>query len=309
MRDLIIVGGGAAGLSAAIYALGKQLDFLMIYGEMGGKSDWNQRLADQEENVFRAGSDVVSLFARQLGTHPEHVMQDLVVGITRAEGYFEVETRQHGVQQSTAVIVATGATPVELDAPYARELIGHGLGYSMTTYSHLLTGKSAAVVGTTERALRGVSELSRMAQQVYLIAPDTAGLATSLGRMAQQRPNVEVLEGFNVLEVIGPFHVEEIVVSRGEEIRRMGVDAVFVDLGLRPNSRIVQNLVRTDENGFIWVDDRNATSVPGLFAAGDVTTSFGEQVVIAMGDGSRAALSAYDYLLAEPLTYQDMPMD
>lgn len=309
MYDVIIIGGGAAGLSAAIYALGKQLNFLIIYDELGGKSDWNQRLSAQEDNGFRAGGDMVGVFARQMSAQAKQIIQDRVINLTKEEGRFDVETLNHGVYHSTAVIIATGATPVELDAPYAKELIGHGLGYSATTYSHLLTGKSAAVVGTTERALRGVAELSRVATQVYAIAPDAHGLESDLGRMVQQRPNVEVLSGFTVVEVIGPFHVEEVIISRGEEIRRLGVDAVFVDLGLRPNSRVVQNLARIDDRGFIWVDDRNATSVPGLFAAGDVTTTFGEQVVIAIGEGSRAALSAYDYLLAEPVIYHDMPMD
>lgn len=309
MRDLIIIGGGAAGLSAAVYALGKQLDFLVIYDELGGKSDWSQRLAGQDEEAYRAGSEIASLFARQMSAQQGRTMRDRVTSVSKGDGGFQVETQQHGVQESTAVIVATGATPVPLDAPYAQELIGHGIGYSVTTYAHLLNGKSAAVVGTSERALRGAAELSRRAQQVYLVAPDTTGLHTPLGQMVRQRPNVEVLEGYSVLDVIGPFHVEEVVLARGNQIRRLAVDAVFADMGLNPNSQTVQNIVRTDERGFIWVDERNATSLPGLFAAGDVTTTFGEQVIIAMGEGARAALSAYDYLLAEPVTYDHLPLD
>src|SRR5262249_7357748 len=101
-----------------------------------------------------------------------------------------------------------------------------------------------------------------------------------------------------VQQVVGTANVEELVVAHEETIRRLRVDAAFVDLGLAPNSLMVRRIVQTDLDGFIWVDDRNATTLPGLLAAGDVTTAFGEQVLIAIGEGARAALSAYDYLLA-----------
>ena len=97
----------------------------------------------------------------------------------------------------------------------------------------------------------------------------------------------------------GPFNVESVVVERGDEHRWLRADAAFVDLGLMPNSSIVRQLMQLDPAGFICVDERNATTLAGMFAAGDVTTSFGEQVFIAIGDGARAALSAYDYLLAQ----------
>lgn len=309
MRDLIIIGAGAAGLSAAVYALGKHLDFLVIYDELGGKSDWGQRLADQDAEAYRAGSEAVSLFARRLNAHPNHAMRDQVAGVSKDDSGFRVETQNHGIQESRTVIVATGATPVPLDVPYAQEFVGHGLGYSITTYTNLLAGKTAAVIGTKERALRGVGELARIAKQVYLIAPDSTDLNTALAHTLEQRPNVEVFDGYRVKEIIGNFHTGEVVIERDGQTRSLGVDAAFVDLGLQPNTGMVRGLVEMDAQGFIKVDHQNATSQPGLFAAGDVTTAFGEQVIIAMGEGARAALSAYDYLLAEPATYTHMPMD
>jgi thioredoxin reductase len=114
----------------------------------------------------------------------------------------------------------------------------------------------------------------------------------------RERANVEVLQGYHVKAIHGPFNVESIVVEQGEQHRWLRVDAAFVDLGLAPNSGSVRQIAQTDDQGFIVIDERNATTTPGLFAAGDVTTAFGEQVLIAIGDGARAALSAYDYLLA-----------
>ena len=298
MYDLIIIGGGAAGLSAAMYALGKQLDFLTIYADIGGKAGTPQHLLGQVEEEYLAGAEAVLLFERRISSLAGRTLRDQVTDITKMGGVFHVTTQHHGVQQSAAVIVATGASPIRLDVPGARELLGYGLGYSATTHAHLLEGKTAAVIGTTVRALRGTAELARTAARVYLIAPDATGLTTPLAQALRKRPNVETLAGYQLQQVVGITNVQELVVAREEEVRRLPVDAAFVDLGLVPNSQMVRPIVQTDLDGFIWVDDRNATTQPGLFAAGDVTTAFGEQVLIAIGEGARAALSAYDYLLA-----------
>jgi thioredoxin reductase len=309
MRDVIIIGAGAAGLSAAVYALGKQLNFLVIYDELCGKSDWSQSLADQDSEAYRVGSEAVNLFARRLNAYPEQHMRDQVTAIAKSDTGFRVETINHGTQESVTVIIATGATPVALDVPYAQEFVGHGLGYSITTYANMLTGKTAAVIGTKPRALRGVGELARIARQVYLIAPIPLDTSRMLAHTLEQRPNVEVFDGYRVKEFVGDFHAGEVIIERNGQTRTLGIDAAFVDLGLQPNTGFVRGLVEMDAQGFIKVDNQNATSVPGIFAAGDVTTAFGEQVVIALGEGARAALSAYDYLLAEPATYTHLPMD
>ncbi|HMO60250.1 MAG TPA: NAD(P)/FAD-dependent oxidoreductase, partial [Roseiflexaceae bacterium] len=215
-----------------------------------------------------------------------------------AGGTFVVTTENHGTLEARAVIVATGARPVPLPVPGAQELLGQGLGYSVTTHAHLLTGKTAAVIGSTVRALRGGAELARTAHRVYLIIPTVTDMSSPMVRAMTSRSNVEVLAGYRIAEVAGPMNVEELVVTHDGTSRRLAVDAAFVDLGLIPNSGLVASLVQTDQDGFIWVDEQNATTMPGVFAAGDVTTAFGEQVLIAVGDGARAALSAYDYLLA-----------
>jgi thioredoxin reductase (NADPH) len=309
MRDVIIIGAGAAGLSAAVYALGKRLNFLVIYDELCGKSDWSQSLADQDAEAYRAGSEAVNLFARRLSAHPEHHMRDQVKALTKSDTGFRVETVNNGVQESTTVIIATGARAVPLNVPYAQEFVGHGLGYSITTYANMMTGKTAAVIGTTPRALRGVGELARVAEKVYLIAPVHLDMSGMLAHTLEQRPNVELFDGYRVKEIVGDFHAGEVIIERDGQTRNLGIDAAFVDLGLQPNTDFARGLVEMNAEGFIKVDNQNATSVPGLFAAGDVTTAFGEQVVIALGEGARGALSAYDYLLAEPATYTHLPMD
>jgi thioredoxin reductase len=295
MYDLIIIGGGPAAAAAAVYALGKQLHFLVIYGELG-KAGRTQELAGDMATEFLAGADAVRIFERQVA-QTNRTLCDYVTEVSQDTGVLRVTTKNHGTKSATALIVATGAAPIGLELPNAKNLVGRGLGYSITTHAQLMDGKNVAVIGTTIRALRGVAELSRNAAQVYLIAPDPGRLSTPLAVALEQRQNVEILEGYTVEELIGAKNIEALVVTHDGQPRRLSVDAAFVDLGLLPNSGTVRGLVHTDQDGFIWVDDRNATSTPGIFAAGDVTTSFGEQIMIAIGDGARAAISAYDYLL------------
>lgn len=298
MRDLIIIGGGAAALSASVYALGKQLDAVMVYEKIGGKAGTQQHLRGQSGDEYVAGAAAARALEQQVLAYPDRALCDRVTSVVKGDGVFQVATLQHGTLASRAVLVATGAVPRLLEAPGAAELLGQGLGYSATTHAHIVAGKPVAVIGTSVRALRGAAELARTATKVYIVAPETDGLDTPLGRALCQRPNVELIEGFQVKSVVGPFNVEALVLERGDEHRRVRVSAAFVDLGLTPNSAIVRRIAQTDAEGFIWVDELNATSLPGLFAAGDVTTAFGEQILIAIGDGARAALSAYDYILA-----------
>lgn len=308
MRDLIIIGGGAAGLSAAMYALGKQLDFLIIYYSFG-KAGTAQHLGGQTQAEYLAGSEAVRLFERCIANDAEHTLSDQVTEVTKVAGVFHVATRHHGVQQARTVIIATGATPIALDVPGARALLNQGLGYSVTTHAHLLAGKTAAVIGTTVRALRGVAELARTAGRIHVITPDGTGMETPLALALQRLPHVEIHDGYEVLEVVGATWVEALVIGRKGKTRRLPVDAAFVDLGLVPNSGMIRQIAQTDTDGFISVDERNATTCAGLYAAGDVTTTFGEQHLIAIGEGARAALSAYSELLPHLWVTDAQPMD
>jgi thioredoxin reductase len=223
---------------------------------------------------------------------------DRVTGVAKHDSQFTVTTERHGALEAHAVLVATGARPIPLDVVGAAEFLGQGLGYSTTTHAHLLAGKTAAVVGAGDRALRGVLELAQSDAHVYLIVDDASAPESPLLATIGRLPNVEVLLDTRVVEITGSFSVEEIVVQRGGETRRIAVDAVFADCGLEANSALVAHLAQTDVDGFIKVDERRGTSMPGLFAAGVVTTAVGEQKLIAIGEGARAAWTAYGYVLA-----------
>lgn len=298
MRDVIIIGGGPAGLAAAMELLSKGRSVLLIADQLAGKAGVHQHFADEQQEEYLAGEDVVQRFARQLTMQVDHFVRDRVTNVIKTGGAFHVETTHSGTISSIAVLVATGVEPIKLEVPGAERLVGYGVGYSATTHAHRLAGKRAAVIGSTPRALRGAHELSRVAAQVYLVAPETGALMSPLGIALPYRYNVDVLEGYRPLEITGTANVEELVVVKDNTPRRLDVDAVFVDLGLRPNNMMLHRLAAMDAQGFVRVDSSFATSMPGLFAAGDATTAPSEHILIAIGDGARAAISAYDYVLS-----------
>lgn len=305
MHQLVIIGGGPAALSAAVFALGKRLDVCVVADRLGGWTGAHQRIIGQLGDEHLAGEEAVQTLLREV-SQAGITVNDKVTNITRTDGVFQIETRAHGTLVANAVLIATGARLVQLDVPGAQEFLGWGVGYSATTHAHLLTGKTAAVIGTTDRALRGVIELAQVAECVYVIG-DPNESASTLAPLIAELPGVDVLAGWTVREINGGFNVEELVVIRAGEMRRLAVDAAFIGLGLMGNSELVQGLVQTDVNGFIKVDDRRATAVPGLFAAGDVTTALGEQKLIAIGEGACAAWTAYGYLLAQQATERVVP--
>jgi thioredoxin reductase len=301
MHDLIIIGGGAAGMAAAAYAVGKGLNIQVIADWAGGKAGQRQYLRGEQQEELLIGYEAVQQFERLVVTHPQRMLRDSVKRIEKANNLFNVHTVNHGVQSARAVIIATGAAPVPLEVPGATHLVGQGLGYSITTHAHLVTNKTVVIIGSTLRALRGANEIAQRSLAISLIATNPADLNTPLAWALRRWPNIELIANATVIEILGDTNVEGIVIMHNGQQRTLPCDAVFCDLGLVPNTGFVWQTVQVDTGGFIRVDDQNATNVPGIFAAGDVTTSFGEQVLIAIGDGARAALSAYDYLLANPV--------
>jgi thioredoxin reductase len=320
IHDLIIIGGGPAALAAAYYARSKRLNTVMLYEELGGKLGWRQRwgsLADERHRADRGsrqlgdalqhdirdweaeslpGNEVVRLLISRSCMQAAQVVHDRAVRVTRAGSSFETSTEQGRTLCSAAVIVASGAAPRPLDVPGSWRSTGVSFGYSATTYAHRAAGKHIAVIGGSHRALRGALELARTAARVYLVVPDD-GLQEVLIERLRRSANLECITAAAVKEVIGGGRVEGLVIEHAGRTRTLAVEHVFVDFGLLPNTAMIEHLGVTDADGFVVVDAQNATAVPGLFAAGDVTTAFGEQVLIAVGDGVRAAMSAYDYLL------------
>jgi thioredoxin reductase (NADPH) len=309
MHDLLVIGGGPAGLAAAAYGLGKQRDVRLVCAGFGGKAGQRQQLSGQSTREQLVGEEAFIALRETVATHPRCIVEDQVIGLFKRDELFHVLTERTTLQ-APAVIIATGAHPTGLGIADEQQLLGHGLGYSITTHARLAAGREVAVVGASERALRGVAELVQIAARIVLVAPAPGALSSQLGQRLRADPRVYILEGYSVVDVESSAGaVYAIRVTRQAMVQRLPVQAVFVDLGLVPNSHLVRQLVRLDQHGFILVDDRNQTSLPGMFAAGDVTNRMCEQILIAIGEGARAAQSAYDYTLVQRLGLDSRAID
>jgi thioredoxin reductase len=296
MYDLIIIGGGPAGITAATMAINQRLEPLIIAEYWGGQTTYAMQLEDMEGREIITGETMLEAFRRQLDYLDFVRRFDTVTKVMPSEQNFVVNTASGDSFEGRALIMATGARPQRLDVAGEARLTGYGLSYSATTHAGLFLGKDVAVVGSGRRAQWAAADLARKAHRVYLLAPESLP-DTPLTHKLRQMCNVEIAEGVAVKEVSGERFVEGIVVTTsGGEVREIPVKGVFVKLLRTPNSDLVREWIDCDRDGHIIVDVRCATSWPGVFAAGDVT-HVSEQVLVHIGEGAKAAISAYQYLL------------
>lgn len=302
MYDLIVVGGGPAGLTAAVYALRKRLDVLLISRDLGGKTNFRLGLPWIEDYQVIRGLEIVNKFKSELEYLDFARRLEPVECISKGEDesgpYFTVHTKGGDTLNARAVIVATGVRQQRLEVPGEKDYIMKGLCYSAISYAPLFIDRKTVVVGDGELALRAAAELETVSEHVTLLREKTTPLASPLYKKLQISPKVTILEGCQVTAVEGDAYANTILMkdASGAETRLIA-DGTFIEKSLNPNNRMVEGLVELNEFGRIKVDTRNRTTQPGIFAAGDVTDSYAEQVLVAVGEGAKAALSAYEYLL------------
>jgi NADH-dependent peroxiredoxin subunit F len=298
MYDLIIVGGGPAGLTATMYAIRKRLNVLLISKDLGGKTNFRLALPWIDEYQVIKGLEVVNKFRNELEYLKFARQMEPVERIEKVDDHFLVHTKGGGELKSKTVIMATGAKQQRLTVPGEKEFIMRGLCYSALSYAPLFIDRKTVVVGHGELALRAAAELATVAKHVHLVGATGAILETPLGMKLAASNNVNIMENYEVIEVKGNGYANRLVMKtpQGETIE-IEAEGTFIELDLIPNSQMVADLVDLNEQGCIKVDKHGRTNIPGVFAAGDVTDNYAEQVLVAVGDGAKAALSAYDYLL------------
>lgn len=298
MNDLIIIGGGPAGLTAAVYAIRKRLNVLLLSKDLGGKTNYRLALPWIEDYQIIKGLEIVNKFRTELeyldfARHMEAVEQ-----VERKADHFVVTTKSGMLLESKAVILATGTRQVRMNVPGEKEYTMKGLCYSALSYAPLFIDKSVLVIGDAELALRSVGELATVAKEVTMVCTDDRLLDSPLGHKLQQAPNVKIVKDYEIVEVQGDEYARQLILrDKHEKLEVYPADGMFVEKGLTPNISMVKGLVELDDKGRIVIDSACRTNIPGLFAAGDVTNSYAEQVLVAVGEGAKAALSAYEYLL------------
>ena len=300
MYDLIIIGGGPAGLTAAIYALRKRLNVLLLSKDLGGKTNFRLQVPNVEHHLVINGEEVVGRFVNELEYLDFAREMEKVEKVERAPEGYGVRLKNGKAHAARTLILATGAQGQHLNVPGEKEFMMRGLCYSAMSYAPLFIERETTVIGDTGLALRAAAELAQIARHVTLVAPTHGELDSPLGKRLRAMPNVVLMEGYHVEKVLGDDFARSIVIKKNGASHEIKSDAFFVELDLVPNTEMVKGLVDLDANGRIKVDIRNRTSAPGIFAAGDVTNVYAEQVLIAIGEGAKAALSAYEYLLEQP---------
>jgi thioredoxin reductase len=303
--DVAIVGGGPAGLVAARYCVHARLNAAIIAPELGGKVNYPFALRDLHPANVVWGAQLVAQFEQTIAGAPEiaHMAQE-VAKISRNEsGEFVLHLADGSKLEARAVIVATGAAPQRLYVEGEKEFWGHGVSFSAVSHAPYFAGRDVAIVGGHRRTLIAALELAPIARQIYLIAALPHAMAQwPEAERVLALPNVTSFIGWEVQAILGDMFVTEIsLVGANGETRQLPVDGVFVQMALLPNNELVRDLVEVGlelgEEGHILINQRCESSLPGLFAAGDVTNIHTEQVLAAIGEGAKAALSVWEYLV------------
>ncbi|HEY5730704.1 MAG TPA: FAD-dependent oxidoreductase [Anaerolineales bacterium] len=298
MYDLIIIGGGPAGLTAAVYAIRKRLNVLLVSKDLGGKTNYRLALPWIEDYQVIKGLEIVNKFRNALEylDFARHI--ESVDKVGKKDDHFLVTTKNGANLEANAVILATGTRQARMDVPGEREYTMKGLCYSALSYAPLFIDKSVLVIGDEELALRSAGELATVAKEVTMICADDRNLGTPLGKKLQQAGNVKIMKDCEIVEVKGDEYARKLILKdKSGKLKEFEADGMFVEKALTANTGMVKDIAKLDEQGRVMVDNSCRTSVPGLFAAGDVTDNYAEQVLIAVGEGAKAALSAYEYLL------------
>ncbi|WP_003543939.1 thioredoxin-disulfide reductase [Desulfotomaculum nigrificans] len=299
-KELVIIGGGPAGYTAGLYAARADINAILFErGMPGGQAattEWLENYPGFPGGI--GGIDLAMKMDEQARSFGLEVVTADVEKLERAGEVFIVHTTQ-GPVQTKAVILATGASPQVLGVKGESKFHGRGVSYCATCDGAFFRDKTVAVVGGGDAAVEEALFLTKFAAKVYLIHRRGELRATKLiQKRAMDNPKIEFLWHSVVEEIVGDQKVEAVKVNQvpSGELQTVAVDGVFIYVGTRANSGLVQDLVQTDERGYIITDEQMATSIPGLFIAGDVRRKPLRQVVTAVADGAIAAMEVEKYL-------------
>ncbi len=299
--DLIIIGAGPAGLTASIYASRYKLNHLLLGATIGGQINEIRQLENWPGDISVSGYDLLSRFVEHAKSLSVTAQNESVVSVKKnADNLFEVETGKN-MHKTRAVIMAMGSEYRKMNVPGEKELTGKGVSYCATCDAMFFREKVICVVGGGNAAVTSALGLTDFASKVYLIYRGDRLPAEPvwLDKVAIN-PKIEVIRNTNIIEIRGEQKVERVILDKAYDDKTyLELDGVFVEIGSEPGVELARTLgVEIDEQGYIKVNADMSTNVPGVFAAGDITTGSNKfrQILTAAAEGAISANGAYKML-------------
>jgi alkyl hydroperoxide reductase subunit F len=300
--DLIIIGGGPAGLTAAVYATTLRMDAFLIAKDLGGQAIDSTKIENYMGYDFITGPELVDKFQYQLiqSNYIDHVMTE-VEKIEPVEGGYNVTTSELAKYFARTLIISTGMTRRKMKVPGEEEFQRKGVFYGNIQDLSFVQGEDVAVIGGGNSALQMVENLHSVAKNISLISTTKFTADAVVVERVRKLSNVTSYEEHKVLEFKGDEKLSEVDIRTvaSDETKSIPAKGVFIAIGLQPNTSWISHLVDLNDRGEIIINPDCSTSDPGIFAAGDVTNAFGKRIIIASGEGAKAALAARQYLLTK----------
>ena len=298
--DLIIIGAGPAGISAALYAASQKLNFLVLTKDIGGLANFVPELKTYLGIYYVHGYELVKKFREHLKEFNVPLKEGIdVQELRQGKKGFTVKTNK-GDYESKVVIIASGRKFKKLGVSGEKEFEGKGLSFCAACEGPLFKDKNIAIIGAGRSGLFSCLFMLSMAKKIYLIEKEKeikeSGGLKEAAKIARNSPKIEILTGAETKEIMGNRFVNSIKIVKNKKEKILKVDGVFVEIGYEPNTGFAKNLIELNNRGEVIIDKKNMSDVPGIFAAGDVTDLHEKQVIVAVGEGAKAVLSAILYL-------------
>ena len=297
MYDLIIIGAGPAGITSSVYAARKRINFLVITKDIGGQAALSADVENYTGYQFVTGPELVAKFEEHMRKFDFVLKENEAVrDIVKSDEKTVTVSTDKGVYETRTAIISSGKKSKELNVAGENEFKNRGVSYCATCDAPVFADKDVAVIGGGNSALDAAMQLIKIARRVYVI--NIAAQLTGDEVMREALYNskkVEVMNNTAVSAILGDKFVSGIRVKRGGKEEALSVQGVFVEIGLIPNTEFVKGVER-NSLGEIKVNSSNETSIPGIFAAGDATDVPAKQIIIAAGEGAKAAIAASRYL-------------
>ena len=300
--DVVIVGAGPAGMSAAIYATRKNLSTLIIASDICGQLGTTYEVSNYPGLQMITGPDLVQQFEEHMDKYGiDKLVGEKVTGLRFEDHCKILDTASKRQICGRSVIIATGAFKRKLNIPGEKELSGKGVVYCSTCDGPLFKGMDIAIIGGGNSGLEAAIEMNGVARNVFLISRTEWNGDPILQDKVRSAKGVESLTIYDPVKIHGSQQVEGLEVKdlQTSQVRMLNVQGVFIEIGLYPNTDFVLDLLDTNGRGEIKVGRHGQTGISGVFAAGDVTNIHDKQIVIAAAAGANAALGAFEYLVTQ----------